>query len=75
MGKRGPRFGICSAVTMHSFIYSLNRYLLRIDLVPKTRGKNTDIKKAGFGDFPGGAVVKTPCSQYRGPGFDPWSGN
>ena len=26
-------------------------------------------------DFPGGAVVKTPCSQCRGPGFDPWSGN
>ena len=28
-----------------------------------------------FRDFPGGAVVKTPCSQCRGPGFDPWSGN
>ena len=27
------------------------------------------------GDFPGGAVVKTPQSQCRGPGFDPWSGN
>ena len=27
------------------------------------------------GDFPGGAVVKTLCSQCRGPGFDPWSGN
>ena len=26
-------------------------------------------------DFPGGPVVKTPCSQCRGPGFDPWSGN
>ena len=26
-------------------------------------------------DFPGGAVVKTPCSQCRGPGFNPWSGN
>ena len=25
-------------------------------------------------DFPGGPVVKTPCSQCRGPGFDPWSG-
>ena len=24
-------------------------------------------------DFPGGAVVKTPCSQCRGPRFDPWS--
>ena len=26
-------------------------------------------------DFPGGPVVKTPRSQCRGPGFDPWSGN
>ena len=24
-------------------------------------------------DFPGGSVAKTPFSQYRGPGFDPWS--
>ena len=26
-------------------------------------------------DFPGGPVSKTPCSQCRGLGFDPWSGN
>ena len=26
-------------------------------------------------DIPGGPVVKTPRSQCRGPGFDPWSGN
>ena len=26
-------------------------------------------------DFLGGPVVKTLCSQCRGPGFDPWSGN
>ena len=26
-------------------------------------------------DFPGGAVVKTPHSQCRGPRFNPWSGN
>ena len=26
-------------------------------------------------NFPGGSVVKTPCSQCRGPGFDPCSGN
>ena len=28
-----------------------------------------------FRDFPGGPMVKTPCTQFRGPGFDPWSGN
>ena len=27
------------------------------------------------GDFSGGAVAKTPCSQGRGPGFNPWSEN
>ena len=26
-------------------------------------------------DFLGGPVAKTPCSQCRGPRFDPWSGN
>jgi len=26
-------------------------------------------------DFPGGPVVKTPHSQCRGHGFDPWSGS
>ena len=28
-----------------------------------------------FQDFPGGPVAKTLCSQCRGPGFDPSSGN
>ena len=27
------------------------------------------------GDFPGGPVARTPSSQCRGPGFNPWSGN
>ena len=27
------------------------------------------------GDFPGGPVGKTTCSQCRGPRFDPWLGN
>ena len=26
-------------------------------------------------DVPGGPLVKTPCIQCRGPGFNPWSGN
>ena len=25
--------------------------------------------------FPGGPVVRTPCSHFRGHRFDPWSGN
>ena len=32
-------------------------------------------KKLWSQDFPGGPVFKTPTSQYRGHGFDPWLGN
>jgi len=28
-----------------------------------------------YRDIPGGPVAKTPSSQHRGLGFDPWSGN
>ena len=31
--------------------------------------------KVDLWDFPGGPVAKTLPSQYRGPGFNPWSGN
>ena len=31
--------------------------------------------KHGLQDFPGGPVAKTPSSECRGPGLDPWSGN
>ena len=31
-------------------------------------------KREGRGDFPGSPVAKD-CSQFRGPGFDPWLGN
>ena len=31
--------------------------------------------KSSSRDFPGGPVAKSPCSQNRDPGFDPWSGN
>ena len=30
--------------------------------------------KAVFGDFSGGSVAKTSCSQFREPGFDPGLG-
>ena len=29
-------------------------------------------RKWGFWDFPGSPVAKTPCSQCRGPRFNPW---
>ena len=37
-------------------------------LIEKERNFYNDKKVK---DFPGGAVVKTPHSQCRGPGFDP----
>ena len=37
--------------------------------------KNKDELKKEFQGFPGCLVVNTPLSQYRGPRFDPWSGN
>ena len=32
-------------------------------------------KEKRIRDSLGGPVVKTPCSQCRGPRFNPWSGN
>ena len=32
------------------------------------------LKRRSWGDSPGGPVVKTPCLQSRGHGFDPWTG-
>ena len=37
--------------------------------------ESTTSKTFLFEDFPGGPVAKIPCSQCRGPGFYPWSGN
>ena len=44
-------------------------YLNEVDLV-WTNGQ----LEGNHRDFPGGPVAKTPHSQYRGLGFDPWSG-
>ena len=41
-----------------------------------TTGERALFKDGGVGgDFPGGLVAKTLHSQYRDPGFDPWSRN
>ena len=39
------------------------------------QGENHLIINVIKGDFPGGPVAKTPCSECRGPGFALWSGN
>ena len=37
--------------------------------------EKVDNQEQGWGLFPGGPLTKTLCSQCRGPGFDPGSGN
>ena len=37
--------------------------------------KKNHCQEAVDGDIPGGPVAKTPHSQYRGPGFEPWFEN
>ena len=46
-------------------LYTGNNIMLYIDSYIKDIG----------GNFPGGPVDRTPCSQCRGPGFDFWLGN
>ena len=42
---------------------------------PAEESTHSIVKSQEERDFPGGAVDKTPHSQCRGPGFNPWSGN
>ena len=49
------------------------RHLATVEHKPIQQGMPQ--AKDHLGDFPGGAVGKTPCSQCRGPGLNPWSGN
>ena len=54
-------------------------YKAETNTIVKQLHSNKDVflkkKKKKRRDFPGGAVDKTLCSQCRGPGFNPWSGN
>ena len=51
--------------------------LLGLPRCPSFEGFPLSILPSTFSDwdFPGGPVGKAPCSQCRGPRFDPWSGN
>ena len=44
-------------------------------VLPHVKGCWRQNKMMAEGDFPGGPVAETPCSQCKGPGFDPPSGN
>ena len=68
-------------VTVIASGYWGHRGLKVLRVTQPTRGpvrshfKRESYSKTPDRDFPGGPVVKTPCFQCRGRGFDPWSGN
>ena len=41
----------------------------------KRNNNPSSLERCSLWDFAGGPVSKTLCSQCRGPGFNPWSGN
>ena len=62
---------------MPLILYLLPRALGPVGTVPGSTvgGPEGSVMKESLWDFPGGPVAKTPCSQCRGPGFNPWLGN
>ena len=55
-----------------------NMWKLKTTLLKRLMSQRRNYKgnfKSTLRDFPGGTVDKTLCSQCRGPGFNPWSGN
>ena len=56
---------------------SIKERIDKLDFIKiKNFGSAKDtVKRTVTWDFPGGPMGKTPCSQWRGPGFDPWPGN
>ena len=61
---------------IYIYIYiSLNHFAVHLKLTHCKLTTSQLKKKNQFWEFPGGPVGKTPCSQFRGPGLDPWSGN
>ena len=62
----------CAAV--HGVAKSQTRLSDWTEMKDKWKWKHGN-QKPMWWDFPGGLVANTPCSQCRGPTFNPWSGN
>ena len=67
--------GIAHTAEEASSYLKSNCDMLPLDLIGLVMMQNNKQKLQAIWDFPGGSVDKTLCSQCRGPGFDPWSGN
>ena len=56
----------------HRFVFTLKCRFFFFSTVAVLKIRlNTDFT----GDFPGGPMTEILCSQFRGPGLNPWSGN
>ena len=62
-----PKWGIFS----HDFRGTPTFPATHLPHTPDSRGQVWVLDK----DFPSGLLVKTLCFQFRGPWFNPWSGN
>ena len=60
---------ICEFYLNKAILKKVFKYISDQEVIPVNLSKNE--KK----DFPGGTVASTLRSQYRGSGFDSWSGN
>ena len=58
----------------HLIFSTINTLMVHFYLKHRPYKVNSN-KMHSFMDFPRGPVVKTPCSQCRGPRFHPWVGN
>lgn len=76
----------CGSQNFQEFKVVLRSKNLRATGLERIRGGNTPSESLQIKflpdyytwktqEFPGGSVVKIPCSQYRGSGFSPGSGN
>ena len=62
--------GVAKSWIRLSDLTELNIQCCTATILPKNKLVKKKVKV-----FPSGPVVKTPHSQWRGPGFKPWSGN
>ena len=72
MDREAWRAAVLGVTVGHNWVTELTELMGQQEI----RGKKKDhCQGAVDGDIPGGPVAKTPHSQCRGPGFEPWLEN